>query len=448
MEKKAAVDPARSCGRDTPPPVTVASQRKASFSTPARSGAPPIYRPFASTYQLTLTGAPPVYRPVTSTPQPKNAALAAPARSGAPPVYRPVTSTPQPKNATPAAPACSGAPTVYLPQQVVRPLPAGPPPVYRPRPTTLRSPASGAGAPPEYRPQQVALRSPVKPVAAVVQRAVKLQQAVAALETIMADHDRKDWYQANWPDGVKAIANEVAEREDTDKDNLKSRLQSHPKVSAELRGYRMLLEVPVEKKTQEWSADERAVYEAVLALSFYHVSKSAEAVRASGLDPQHGGKEGGISDERSVGGQREKNIKGSKGKVFVTRKWSEAKQYAEGDESRVIRVIIPEDKLDQGSLQVDPDSMFGLSHNIVLKGMDVRYRQLDWWASMYVAEYLTKRGKISARNNLATIYPALVEKGAFLTPPGKPEEKTLPKPITEAMDEEAAFRLAKLKYAS
>lgn len=156
-------------------------------------------------------------------------------------------------------------------------------------------------------------------------------------------------------------------------------------------------------------------------------SSSAEDVRATGLNPAHGGGTDGLSDVRSIASQREKNIAGSRGKVFVTRKWSEAKQYAESHEGRVIRVIVPLE--DQTGFEVDPDSAFGLSHNIKLRAMDVHSRQLDWWAFLYVAKLLNDRRQIDARGNLATLYSGLVGKGAFLTPHAEPV-RTAPGPIT------------------
>ena len=101
---------------------------------PAFSGAPPVYRPVATTSQLKPAGAPPVYRPVAPAAQAKNASVAAPAHSGAPPIYRPFAATSQLKPSSPA---------VYRPQ-------AGAPPVYRPFTATshLKSP----GAPPVYCP--------------------------------------------------------------------------------------------------------------------------------------------------------------------------------------------------------------------------------------------------------------------------------------------------------
>jgi hypothetical protein len=52
-------------------PVALASQAKnARLATPAHSGAPPVYRPFAATSQLRPAGAPPVYRPFASASQP------------------------------------------------------------------------------------------------------------------------------------------------------------------------------------------------------------------------------------------------------------------------------------------------------------------------------------------------------------------------------------------
>jgi hypothetical protein len=365
---------------------------------------------------------------------------------GPPPVYRPQQTVLR----SPSARA--GAPPVYRPQQtLVRPPSAGggAPPVYRPQQTIARSAVPKAGAPPRYQPFKPVTQRQVAPTARVIQREVNPMQAVSALNEILVNHGQEEWYKTNWANGtVRRIATEVAERADTDKDNLKSRLQSHAEITPLLRAHRLRLEPP-DKKLVLDSADEAAVYEAVEALTFYHVSKFADDVRVSGLDPSFGGKEGGISDERSVGGQREKNIKGSKGKVFVTRKWSEAKQYAEGDQNRVIRVIIPPDKLDQGKLQVDPDSMFGLSQDALLKAMDVKSRHLDWWAASYVSEYLTRTGQLSARDNLAPLYARLVEKGAFL-PPVIEAPRTLPQPITahsgEVMSEQTiALELQKLK---
>jgi hypothetical protein len=112
------------------PPVPAASQQKtASLATPAGSGAPPVYRPFASTSQLKPTGAPPMYRPVLPSanrgltgsrpvpPQNRSGSqgLPAPARPepavAGPAVYRPNVAAPNTavpmmrrKTASPASP--------------------------------------------------------------------------------------------------------------------------------------------------------------------------------------------------------------------------------------------------------------------------------------------------------------------------------------------------------
>src|SRR5436305_7977732 len=115
------------------------AQAKARSSTtdkaprPAFSGAPPVYRPVATTSQLKPAGAPPVYRPVAPAAQAKNASVAAPAHSGAPPVYRPFAATSQLKPSSPAVyRPQSGAPPVYRPFAAKSQLKASGPPVYCP----------------------------------------------------------------------------------------------------------------------------------------------------------------------------------------------------------------------------------------------------------------------------------------------------------------------------
>lgn len=259
----------------------------------------------------------------------------------------------------------------------------------------------------------------------MVQRQVQLNQAVNTLSDIMASHELKAWYQANWPANVKRIAQEVADMAETTKENLRSKLQGHPEISVVLRPYRMDPTTHHDKELNLGSEELKTVYRAYMRLLFYHVTKAPGGVRAKGLDPSFGGKEGGISDERSLAGKRAENLAASKGKVFVTRKYSEAQQYAkEGGE--ILRVLIPLDQ--QATLEVDPDSQFGLFSKSLLKGMDRPNRELDWWAYSYLMYEIKD---VNIKLALPALYQHLVNIGAFL--PGKKEEEL----NLQAFDEKA-----------
>ncbi len=251
----------------------------------------------------------------------------------------------------------------------------------------------------------------------VVQRTVSESVAVNALQNILKEHKQTQWYKRNWPRGIKRIANEVARVADTDKSNLVKRLRAHSEVIPLLRPERMK---PEHAKSLQTDGTARAmklqtVYKAYERLIFYHATTSAEAVRATGsLDPNFGGNEEGYASTRSVADQRTANVAGSKRKTFVTRKFSEAKQYAaDQGEKAILRVLIPVSQ--QAQLKVDPDSHFGLYIEEELKGLDRPSRNLNWWGLSYLQAEIKDPAVLD-------LYAELVEMGLFL--PGV-EENTV-----------------------
>ena len=317
----------------------------------------------------------------------------------------------------------------------------------------MSQPGSGAHralpfTPPVYRPQSPGRPSAAAPAPAVVQRQVPAAQAVSALADIMKAHNEPDWYKQAWSSGAaKQIAGEVASQADTTKDNLRSRLQAHRDVAAVLLRHRLQFESHLDKNLG-LAPEQQLVLDAVEGLTFYHVTKKAADVRAAGLDPARGGTAGGLSDEKSLVGKRAENLAASKGKVFVTRKWSEARQYM-GDGSHVLRVLIPE--AIQSTLQTDPDSQFGLFSTGKLVSIDGQSRQLDWWGYAYLRQYLFDRRNVAnakltdrAIENVPGLYASLIDAGAFL--PGKAEPvRTLPTTVPMMSDDEIERQLALLK---
>lgn len=128
-------------------------------------------------------------------------------------------------------------------------------------------------------------------------------------------------------------------------------------------------------------------------------------MKAQGLDPSHGGREGGLSDEKSLVGRREQNLVAARGKVFISRKFSEAKQYADGDEGRIVMLIVPSEFL--GDLQVDPDSMTGLVGTDYLKGTILDSGYPNWWGSTYLMKEINDK---DAKTNFFTLWTVLMKK--------------------------------------
>jgi hypothetical protein len=248
-------------------------------------------------------------------------------------------------------------------------------------------------------------------------------------------------YKDNWKGAARELAAEVANLEDTTEENVRSRLQGHATLTPILRPYRMTLDFGPREKFEDEGLQE--VYDAYRDLLFFHVSKFGPGVRASGLDPDFGGKTGGISDERSLGARRAHNLEQSRGKSFVTRKYSEARQYQEagGD---ILQLLIP--KAQQAKLKVDPDSMFGLYFQNdadfkVIKGIDRFSRDLNWWAYTYLAAEVSPE----TQHRLPALVAELRRRGSFFQ--SRPEPTVnIADFVPPTMSEDEALKQAKLLY--
>jgi hypothetical protein len=234
------------------------------------------------------------------------------------------------------------------------------------------------------------------------------------LSNLLEEHAAQDKYQQLWKSGdAKRIAEEVGGLEDTTKDNAKRRLAEHKDIRPLLLGHRMRLEgtgpAPSEMKVDQDEVDPAQlseVYRAFRHLLFFHASKAHADIRASGLDPDHGGKDGGLSDERSLVARREQNLAAAKHKVFVTRKYSEAKGYADGHEERIVMLIVPREF--QNDLQVDPDSQFGVMGADHLKGTILENKYPNWWGSSYLIKEINGE---AAKLNFVSLWTVLIQKG-------------------------------------
>jgi hypothetical protein len=294
-------------------------------------------------------------------------------------------------------------------------------------------------------------------VCALIARKLDWQAVSTTLSSILSAHGASAWYSSNWgKDGaVRRIAQEVGGREDTTTDNVKSRLQSHPEIRPLLRPYRMQVELHEGVKEPGEKEDPALLelYDAYKRLLFYHASTAAEGIRVSGgLDPDFGGKKGGIADTRSLPNKRAQNVASSKGKAFVTRKYSEAKQYLGNNPGEVIRILIPVEQ--QKALQVDPDSVFGLyiesgKLKELLKGVDRQSRDLSWWAYSYLAAEVS----LETKRRLPELYRQLMDMKLF--PAGREEPTTdltkIPQPRGDMTPEEAdamALRVFKERAAA
>jgi hypothetical protein len=284
-------------------------------------------------------------------------------------------------------------------------------------PSLLGARTSGVGLAPLRTAVTVALQRTVGNQAVgglVVQRTVKESEAVSALRSLLEDHKQEAWYQSNWPAGVKTVARAIAELQDTDKDNLKKRLRAHPTITPLLKPERMKVEHAKELPELDKSLRSQQlqnVYEAYERLLFYHATQSSAEVRATGsLDPSFGGGDTGYSNTRSLAGQKAANVAASKRKIFVSRKISEARQYAAESGSRaILRVLIPTSQ--QAGLKVDPDSQFGLYIEEELKGLDTPDRRLNHWGYSYLQQEIKDTGTLE---EFPSLYAQLVKMGMFL----------------------------------
>jgi len=248
--------------------------------------------------------------------------------------------------------------------------------------------------------------------ALIVQRVMKPQQVISTLSELMKSHGLEAQYNMMWgTKDIARIAKEVGDMPDTDKDNVKRRLTEHRDILPLLRPHRMILEPGVD--TDFGDKDMRIVFEAYKRLLFFHATKYVDSVLSNGLDPNFGGKEGGMSDERSTPGKRAANVAASKGHVYLSRKESEAKQYAK-EGAQIVHVLVPLDM--QGGLEVDPDSLKGVFGSRHLQGIATPDGRINWWGELFLKKEMDSRWKEEEVPHISlvpAIFKALAESGAI-----------------------------------
>jgi hypothetical protein len=149
-------------------------------------------------------------------------------------------------------------------------------------------------------------------------------------------------------------------------DEIERALVIHDDIKSLLLGHRITLEMSGKGSTQVTQSTDHPnqlakIYEAFRALLFFHASQKANEVRKTGLNPDKGGNPEGYAATRSLADKKATYVKEAKDKVYVTRKHSEAMQYAKKEEKKqasIVMLIIP--RSSQVKLQIDPDSKFGL----------------------------------------------------------------------------------------
>jgi len=256
----------------------------------------------------------------------------------------------------------------------------------------------------------------------VAQLQMDWQSVSRTLKDICDKHEMMAAYNSMWSSKeIKRISEEVGGLADTDSDNVRRRLVSHPDIVGLLMSYRMKLaskdgEAPAESLDLDENTgriaedayeakDIAEVYTAFRSLVFFHASVAAGAVRETGLDPDYGGKDGGLTGEKSLAGKRETNLAAAKKKVFVSRKFIEVKQYAEGVEKNIVMLIIP--TAFQNLLELDPDSQFGVKGGDALKGTINENGYPNYWGYMYLINQVKSN---AAKLHLPTIWAVLVKR--------------------------------------
>lgn len=249
-----------------------------------------------------------------------------------------------------------------------------------------------------------------------IQRKLDWQTVNSTLGAMLESHDLKVVYQQWWKDGTaRRISEKVGNLEDTDKHNVKRRLADHEDVKPVLMKYRMgldskqgpqnLSKIEVDEEDVD-NEQLQEVFNAFQNLLFYHATKYADSVRETGLDPNYGGTEGGLTDERSLAAKKATNMAAAKKKVFVSRKYTEAKQYADGNDKNVVMLIVPQEF--QADLELDPDSQFGVKGGDHLKGTVAEDSYPNWWGIMYLLNEIKSK---EAKTNFYTLWTILIKKG-------------------------------------
>jgi hypothetical protein len=245
-----------------------------------------------------------------------------------------------------------------------------------------------------------------------VQRAMKAQEVIPTLAELLKSHGLEAQYAAMWKSkDIARIAKEVGDMVDTDKDNVKRRLTEHPDILPLLRPHRMILEPGVDSAFDD--KDMRIVFGAYKRLVFFHATKYVDSVFSNGLDPNFGGKVGGMSDERSTPGKRAANVAASKGHVYLSRKESEAKQYAK-EGAQIVHVLVPTEM--QGGLQVDPDSLKGVFGSQHFQGIAKPDGAINYWGELFLKKEMDSRWReedVPHISLVPAIFKRLAESGAI-----------------------------------
>ncbi|HEX9986866.1 MAG TPA: hypothetical protein VGE45_00085 [Chloroflexia bacterium] len=194
----------------------------------------------------------------------------------------------------------------------------------------------------------------------VVQRVIAANVAEQKLRTILDQHGLGGEYG-----GLRDTARALAEQPDVTEENIGDKIKEHRDIMPKLLAVRLTSDEKPAKAGQLQGAD-KEIYDTLFDWLFYHVTPTTNvaAVKESGLDPNKGGTDGGISDVSSVTAQdRERNVSRSKKYSFVTRRESEAKQYKGSLEQKrvpatIMHVFISPEY--RNTIELDKDSQQGL----------------------------------------------------------------------------------------
>jgi hypothetical protein len=299
-----------------------------------------------------------------------------------------------------------GAPPVYRPQRTTD---FAPPPVFVARaagaPLQL-TPAHRGGAPPVYRPGAAAAPAQMRRAPALapatIQRKIPAKDAERILTAILTYHRR-----TNLMSELRSRVREIAEMADTTEENCKQRLLDDAQVGPALRALRM--DAPSPNSKVQPTGDKKRVYEAVLEATFYHVAPGAVAatIRGTGVDPDKGGNDTGISATRAVNGQAEQLKKESEHKAYVARSMDELEQYGKKMEKPAyLRVFLSQ--AERNALKTDPKSKSGLFSEQRLRHVD----NAEGSVPTAVIDMLAQDLKMD-RNQVRQFYYELLGDGAF-----------------------------------
>jgi hypothetical protein len=224
-----------------------------------------------------------------------------------------------------------------------------------------------------------------------IQRVLADGKIFSAIKSVLTEHDLEAQYGQWWPDTIKRIKNEINQNADLTNDNLTRYVRSHPDIKPLLKNPRLTLITSGVPTAQQGGSQADIVYRAYQDLVCYHYSTAAASIRTGGLDPNYGGTAEGLSATRSLEGKKQENINAAKKKVFVSRSYTEAKQYVgDGKESDIVRLLVPVEE--QQKFEVDPDSQRGLMGVEHLKGALQADGTLNWWGELYLKKQVDAKG--------------------------------------------------------